>query len=168
MLDDFTYVSAAGGAFLEWLEGKPLPGGRCTCAVNRPTILFHSLDHARAAVAAAEAVGAPLTLQTAPGAASYAGVGFLKAVVDAAAGGADVEAVIDCGAESGAALAALRAGWTRVLYSGRREVRDKLADIAAQQGARVLEPDADTAALDLLDVADAPTACRDFLVAGKR
>jgi phosphoglycerate kinase len=24
--EDFTYISTAGGAFLEWMEGKDLPG----------------------------------------------------------------------------------------------------------------------------------------------
>jgi phosphoglycerate kinase len=24
--DDFSYISTAGGAFLEWIEGKKLPG----------------------------------------------------------------------------------------------------------------------------------------------
>ena len=26
VVEDFSYVSTAGGAFLEWLEGKTLPG----------------------------------------------------------------------------------------------------------------------------------------------
>jgi phosphoglycerate kinase len=32
--DDFSYVSTAGGAFLEWMEGKPLPGVEVLKAVK--------------------------------------------------------------------------------------------------------------------------------------
>ena len=48
--------------------------------MTRPIILFLSLDHARAAVAAAAELNIPITLQSAPGAAAHAGIGFLKAV----------------------------------------------------------------------------------------
>ena len=137
--------------------------------MSRPIILFHSLDHARAAFAAAAELGVPFTLQSAPGAAAYAGVGFLKAVADEAMGdgAGDVVAVIDCGADAGTALAALRAGWARVVFSGPADMLEKLADIAVQQDARVVGPDTETTALDLLDVADPLAACRDFLGAEK-
>ena len=128
-------------------------------------ILFHSLAHARAALAAAAERGVAVTLQSAPGAAAYAGAGYLKAIADqAAAEHADVAvtAVIDCGADAGIAMAALRAGWRTVRFSGSAKVRARLADIATETGARLAdEPEA--APLDLLDSGDAGAACRHYL-----
>lgn len=135
---------------------------------GKKTIIFHGLAHARAALAAAREHNAALALKTAPGAAAYAGVGYLKAIVEKA--GADkagveagVEAIIDCGEDAVIALAALRTGWKLVEFSGSGEVFAKLAQIAGQQHARVLEPDPDRATLDLLDAPDALAACRNFL-----
>ncbi len=129
-------------------------------------ILFHSLAHARAALAAAAERGAPFTLQSAPGAAAYAGAGYLKAIADqAAAEHADVAVtvVIDCGADAGIAMAALRAGWQTVRFSGPEKVRRKLADIAAETGARLADEPEAAEALDLLDAANPDAACRAFL-----
>ena len=35
VIDDFSYISTAGGAFLEWLEGKELPGVAALSAQNK-------------------------------------------------------------------------------------------------------------------------------------
>ena len=130
-------------------------------------ILFHSLAHARAACTAAIDARVPLTLQTAPGAAAYAGSQYLKAIVDRAmAEHADVglTAVIDCGDDPGIALGALRIGWKSVAYSGPPPARDKLADIAQQYGAALVTEAVPGEVLDLLDHPDPEGACRQFLV----
>ena len=127
-------------------------------------VLFHSLAHAEAALAAAADLGIGVTLRTAPGAAAYAGSGYLKAVAEQAAARhpeAPATWVIDCGADAGIAMAALRAGWRAIGFTGRADVRAKLADMAEQMGACLADETPE--ALDLLDVADAGAACREYL-----
>ena len=143
-------------------RGQAAAGRRGFDGVTRKTIIFHTIDQARAALAAAGKSSVELTLQSAPGAAVYGGVGYLKAIVEQA-GADDCEATIDCGADSGIALAALRAGWKRLVFAGDQGVFDKLCDIAGQRGASVLKPDPDGVSLDLLDTPDPSAACRDFL-----
>ncbi len=128
-------------------------------------VIFHSLDHARAALAAAAGTRTPLVLRTAPGAAAYAGVGYLAAIIARAraeAPDAPVRAEIDCGDDPGLALAALRAGWTALRLSGRAEVRRKIAEIAAARGAALVADEPGAPVLDLLDARDPAAACRAF------
>lgn len=131
-----------------------------------PAIVFHSLAQAQAALAAASELGQPVTLISAPAAAGYAGPGWFRSVVEQArAAHSDVEAtaVLDCGAFSGLALAALRDGVTVIRFSG--DTGDKIADIAGQLGARVIA--ARPEALDLASVErkgwDMVRACREWL-----
>jgi hypothetical protein len=119
--------------------------------MRRPplAIAVHDLHQARAALAAAEAMALCLRLWTVPGAAAYAGVGYLHALGEELG----VAVVIDCGDDAGAVMAALRIGAREVAFTGDDAVARKLLDMAEQQGARlwterpaglvVLDPDED-------------------------
>ena len=117
----------------------------------RPAIIIHSLEHARAALAVGERTGTPLVLYSAEGAAAYAGAAWFLAIVEAAHGDhprARFEAVLDCGADPGIALAALRAGCRAIVLRGKPALLGKITAIAQTSSAR-LDP-GPTAALDLL------------------
>jgi hypothetical protein len=131
-------------------------------------VIVHSRRHAQAAVAAAAALGQGVTLASAAGAGCAMGPGwFLALAADAARAHPDVavDCVLDCADEPGTVLAALRMGARRVRFTGRAEVRDKLAQIAAASGAAIEHEDGP--ALDLLDAADPEAAARAWLTPPK-
>jgi hypothetical protein len=133
-------------------------------AMADKAVIVHSLEHARAALAAAAELGVPVTLASAPGAAAYAGPGWFQEVVALAAAEvpqAACEAVIDCAERQGDVLLALRLGLKRVRFTGPKGAGQKLAAIAEQQGATLVTGRLE--ALDLSGPADPAGACRAWL-----
>ena len=133
-------------------------------------IIIHSLAHARAAVRAAAAHGVPVTLFSGPGAAGYAGPEWFRELIAAAAAEhptTQVTAVLDCGAAPGHALAALRAGLKTIRIEADPAVGKRIAELAADYGARVA-PDAGENALDLAAAVDPDAACHAWLGARRR
>jgi len=127
-------------------------------------VIIHSLEHARAALAAAAALRVPVELVSARAAAGYAGPMWFLEVVRAARAEfpkANATAVLDCGDAPGHALAALRAGCRAIRFEGRGALRAKIAAIAKQSGAVLREGRAP--ALDLLAEPDPAAACRAWL-----
>ncbi len=137
---------------------------------DAPVVVVHGVVHLRAVFAAARAAGKPLVAWTAPGAAGYAGVLYLKKAVEAAradVGEAPVRVVLDCGGDAAHALGALRMGWTDIAFKGSPKAREKILRIAEQMGARLVAPD-HAPALDLLDESDPEAACRNALADRRR
>jgi fructose/tagatose bisphosphate aldolase len=136
---------------------------------NRP-IIVHSLENARAAVAAAAELGLPVTLRSAPGAAAYLGAQVFRDLIAEAAAAhpaTEVTAVFDCGKDPGLALGALRHGLKVIRLDAPPDTLGKVADIARQTGARLEEIDpadpADPPGLDLLEAGDAEARVRTWL-----
>jgi len=127
-------------------------------------VVVHSLADARAALAAATALGRSVTLASAAGAGAYAGPGWFKALTEDAGHAvpdARYDTVLDCGAASGVALAALRLGLKRVRFTGNAEARRRLQAIAVQLDATIETHD--VPALDLHGVRHAEARCHAWL-----
>ncbi|MGI9436114.1 MAG: hypothetical protein ACR2Q4_15015, partial [Geminicoccaceae bacterium] len=88
---------------------------------------------ARAVLGLADEFGLAVQLRSAPGAAAYAGVGYLHALGEAAGH----ELVIDCLDDPGLVMAALRTGCRKIVFSGAHNSHQRLAEMAEQQNSAV-------------------------------
>jgi hypothetical protein len=82
-----------------------------------------------------------VVLASAADAGIYAGPGWFAAVIAAAraaAPAARFSALLDCGDDAGAAQGAIRAGIDGIIFTGRADVAERLAAIAAARDCRVL------------------------------
>lgn len=117
------------------MKGKRLQRKR-----DRRVAIVGSLAEARAVLSGA--ADRPVVLVSPPGAASYLGVGFFRALVDEARAefpGAEIEAVMDCGDAPGFALSALRMGFAAIVLRGEARARARVGAIARAAGARLLK-----------------------------
>jgi hypothetical protein len=123
-------------------SGPPSEGGRDVCDPDAaPVIIIHSLAHAVAALGAAAEAGRAVVLASPPDAGIYAGPGWFREVLRAAreaVPAAQSSALLDCGQDAGAAMAAVRTGVEAIVFTGRADVAARLGDIATQAGARLL------------------------------
>ena len=128
-------------------------------------VVVHDVEHVRAVAEALSAGGASFDCITAPGAAAYAGVGYLERMMAAGSAGraGAVDAVLDCGGDAGLVLGAVRQGWSRIAFAGVPDVAEKLSAIAAAAGSSLVVPPPVAGRLDLLDAADPAAALREWL-----
>jgi hypothetical protein len=135
-----------------------------------PVICVYTLAHAVGALRAAARRRCRIVLASPPGAGISLGPGWfggLVAAARAAVPDAECSAILDCGEQAGAALAAIRANIENVAFTGRDDVGRRLADIARRQGVGLIS-ERPEAGIDLINdffAADVTIEqrCGDFL-----
>ena len=135
-------------------------------SARRPAIVVHDLDQAIGALRAAAAAGVPVTLWSAPRAASYAGLGFLCAVFEKAGEAvpeAEYDAVVDCARSAVLAHEALSRGVAGAAFTGRGTMRKTLQAIADGHGGRLITAGPGRGALDLAHSREPERESADYL-----
>ena len=127
-----------------------------------PAVIIHGLSDARAALAP----GLPVTLLSAPGAASFAGCLWWRQTVDLARSGipiTDAIAILDCAEASGLAVSALRCGISGLVLSPSAPGYSTVINLAERHGGFILRQP--PPALDLAEF-QAHRRLHDWLHAG--
>ena len=143
---------------------SPFSFSRLICIFMSNTIIIYNLEHAKAALSAAEDMDVDVTLISPPGAAATLGATVFRDMVSKAAENhpqARFKSVLDCGDEPGMAMGAFRHGIMGVRISNGPELSEKLADIAKQRGGFVYTVQGDE--LDLHAMGEPAAACRAWL-----
>jgi hypothetical protein len=107
-----------------------------------PVTIVGNLPEAISALKIAASQETPVTLRSPPFASASLGAAGFLAIVKAAreaVPGVPSEAILDCGDAPGHALGALRLGAEAVSITAPDDVLAKLAEIAAQTGARIYQ-----------------------------
>lgn len=127
-------------------------------------IIIHNLEQAVAALNVAVKMKTPVVLQSAPEAIFYAGALYLLKLFEQAQKAqpkADAIFILNCGDARAEAISAMQLGHKHIRSNADPELREKLADIAAQHG--VTFHTGPYEALDLLGVRHSEKACREWL-----
>ena len=133
-------------------------------------IIVHDPDHLNAVFESAATLRVSIIAITAAWAgAAYGALYWVEAVAAAREKWpeADVVVALHCLDDAGRAMAALRMGWKRLVFTGGRQVRDKIIEQAAVLDAAVIaEPEGPV--LDLGEHADPAAAVTAWIAAESR
>ena len=145
-------------------RAAPLPV--CDAGQPAPTIVVYGFEDVVAALTVAASLGRPVRLKSSFVVAASLGPQVAWSMfrqASAVVPEALATWVLDCGDETGLALAALRVGVPEVRADLPNEARARVGDIAAQLGARVTSDAGPAPTLDLADAGDPLAACREWL-----
>lgn len=140
-----------------------------TSAINPPAqpacFIVHELDHAIAALDAAQRRDTRVMLVSAPGAARSGGAGWWRELIAQAKAktpAADMISVLDCADEAGMALAAIRAGVEAIAVTTPDATQTRIADIARQASVSLISISW-AEAVDLAHTNDPQVTCENHL-----
>lgn len=140
-----------------------------------PIFVVHARAQALDALEAASRAGRQVLVLSGKGAGTYAGPAWFAALIESARArhpAALSGAILDCGNDAGAVLAAIRAGIEAICYAGPANARRRLNEIATVKGVSILARGTlwrRALDLDRVSARQRSKACADWIaIRGKR